>query len=655
MPEDGCYSASVRLQPPPPEASRLNRRLFGKFTEHLGRNVYGGAWAQILQNPEFAGPPAWPDGPALLRRLEAAEGQFDLPGLPSSLADGRTPWWHAHGAVRCAQVERRGRPILSMHADAAGGGIRTPLFLPTHRISRYRLEVRMRSAVPVQARLLLGGRDVWASAAFGPTSEFVTRAATLEGPAAPPPPGTPFHLEVAPEEPGRVELRRCLLFPDDHLGGWDPDVVGFLRAARLPLLRFPGGNFVSAYHWGDGIGPTEDRPVLPNPAWPEAEWNHVGTDEWLDLCAILGCEPLICVNAGTGTPAEAADWVEYCNGAPTTPFGALRALNGHPHPYGVRLWEVGNELYGDWQAGATDAAGYAARYTDFARAMRARDPEIRLIANGDTEDWNRTVVRRSDEPVRVLSHHALYGGWPEGADPRRTYLEHVAFPVAYRRQWESLTEPLRAAGRPPRLAITELQMFTHRPTLPTNATMAEAVWDACILHEAMRAGDMMELVTHSALVNHGGGLRKEREVVYAQPAWWVTHLYGSAPDPLEHCPAEVESPRFNPEPPYRLLTAMDVSWLDAVVLRSPDGQIIVVFLVNRHPEATCVVRLDLAGAVGDADIETLSGASYMAINTWDRPDAVCPRHAHGPWPAGPGHLTVPPAGIVRFVLALRGA
>ena len=184
--------------------------------------------------------------------------------------------------------------------------------------------------------------------------------------------------------------------------------------------------------------------------------------------------------------------------------------------------------------------------------------------------------------------------------------------------------------------------------------MAEAVWDACILHEAIRAGELVEVLTHSALINHGGGLRKEREVVYAQPSWWVTHLYGSAPDPLEHCPAEVESPRFSADRPYRLQTAADVPWLDAVALRSPDHQTIVVFLVNRHPEANCRVGMDLAGATGDADIQTLSGASYMAENTWERPDAVRPRQEHRRWPAGSGELTVPPAGVVRFVLAARG-
>ena len=111
---------------------------------------------------------------------------------------------------------------------------------------------------------------------------------------------------------------------------------------RLPMLRFPVGNFVSGYHWRDGIGPVDQRPILPNPAWPIIEWNDVGTDEWLQLCNLVGCEPLICVNAGDGTPQEAADWVAYCNSGTETPMGALRAANGRVQPYNVRRWEIGN-------------------------------------------------------------------------------------------------------------------------------------------------------------------------------------------------------------------------------------------------------------------------------------------------------------------------
>ena len=659
MPSVAPLPASVTLREAPGSGGRggaarpaLNRNLFGKFTEHLGRNVYGGAWAQVVRNPEFAGPLAWPHRDELLRRLQAAVSEFHLTGLPGALADGLAPWWVPLGPLHVAREERRGRTVLRIATQGQPGGrLVTPLYLPTHRTVGYRLQLVLRSDVPVDVSLHVAASASWASARLEPSTRWTVQTVDLVGrDGSAPPPGTSFTLAIAPSGSGSVELRRCLLFPADHLDGWDPDVVRFLRDAHMPLLRFPGGNFVSGYHWRDGVGPLEDRPVLPNPAWPEVEWNHVGTDEWLHLCELIGCTPLICLNAGNGTAQEAADWVEYCNGDAGTPMGAQRALNGHPEPYGVLLWEIGNELYGAWQVGGTDAAEYAARYRRFADAMLARDPGIRLIANGDTEDWNRTVVAAGGDHVRSFSHHCLYGQFTEDMDPLRVYLEHMAFTPAYARRWEHLAGPLTEAGRPPRLAITEEQIFTKKPSLPNNSTLAEAVFDASILNEAIRAGDIIELVTHSALINHGAGLRKEREVVYAQPSWWTTHLYASAPDPLYPVPLDIDSPRFSVDP-YRLRTVPDAPYLDAVAALDQDAHTLVFFLVNRHPDAALRVAFTLPGWQGTrAETHTLTGPSFMAGNTWREPDMVPVVRAERAWERSTGELLLAPCSVVRLQL-----
>ncbi len=176
---------------------------------------------------------------------------------------------------------------------------------------------------------------------------------------------------------GRLEL-----LPADHVGGADPDVIRLLKASRLPILRWPGGNFVSGYHWEEGVGPIDARPTVPNYAWGAVETHRFGTDEFLAYCRVVGCEPMICINGGDGTPEEAARWVEYCNGAPSTPMGRLRTKHGYREPYGVRHWELGNELWGRWQYHWTTAAGYVDRYRRFAEAMRTADPSIELYACG---------------------------------------------------------------------------------------------------------------------------------------------------------------------------------------------------------------------------------------------------------------------------------
>src|SRR5690606_7987033 len=134
---------------------------------------------------------------------------------------------------------------------------------------------------------------------------------------------------------------------------------------------WPGGNLASGYHWMEGIGPWEERPSMPNPSWPGLNSNFVGTDEYLRLAELLGIQPLITVNAGDGTAEEAARWVEYVNVDTTTEMGRLRARNGHPEPYGVRFWNIGNELWGHWQIGYTSPEKHAHRYAEFAQIGRA--------------------------------------------------------------------------------------------------------------------------------------------------------------------------------------------------------------------------------------------------------------------------------------------
>jgi alpha-N-arabinofuranosidase len=140
----------------------------------------------------------------------------------------------------------------------------------------------------------------------------------------------------------------------------------------MPLLRWPGGNFVSGYHWTDGIGPREKRPRKIELAWFSEESNRFGTDEYIEYCRLLGTEPYICVNMGTGTMEEAQAWVEYCNGTGDTYWANLRREYGHEEPYNVKYWGLGNEMYGEWQIGALTAEEYVKKAREFAKVMRSR-------------------------------------------------------------------------------------------------------------------------------------------------------------------------------------------------------------------------------------------------------------------------------------------
>ncbi|MGI8914900.1 MAG: hypothetical protein ACR2JY_14145 [Chloroflexota bacterium] len=164
--------------------------------------------------------------------------------------------------------------------------------------------------------------------------------------------------------------------PLSDAAGFRSDVLTAAQALRIPVLRWPGGNFVSGYHWQDGIDPVGQRPRRLDLAWHVEESNRFGTDEFMQYCQALGTEPYLCVNMGTGTQDEAQGWAEYCNGVGNTHYANLRRENGHPEPYGVKYWGLGNEMYGPWQIGRLSAEDYVKKAIEFAKVRHWTDPSI---------------------------------------------------------------------------------------------------------------------------------------------------------------------------------------------------------------------------------------------------------------------------------------
>jgi len=197
-----------------------------------------------------------------------------------------------------------------------------------------------------------------------------------------------------------------------------------MRALRPAVMRWPGGCFADGYHWQDGIGPRDKRPRRRNRAWaklgsklgPE-ENNRFGTDELLRLCEEIGAEPQLTVNVGSGSVEEAAAWVEYVNGPLDSKWGAERARNGHPEPYNVKYWFIGNEILGFYEIGHLKPAKYAQTFRQFALAMRKVDPRTKLIASGtyapnkDHEEIHKAILQGAGEHIDYLSIH-LYAILP---------------------------------------------------------------------------------------------------------------------------------------------------------------------------------------------------------------------------------------------------
>jgi len=594
----------------------VSRLLYGKFTEHLGANVYNGAWAQILRNTSF----------------EPGDF-FGRPHATYPQIEGVAFTWESYGkgdVTYTLSTDRinsdTSQSIEVRKLDSPEVGIRQTIHLPLHRTNEFELSLWVKGS-PSDLYIAihtLQGRELGSTSLTGISGRWKRHNAKLNLNTIGISKGQELVFIIGAREPGTILLDQCFLFPADAMRGLDLDVIKMMREAKLPLLRFPGGNFVSGYHWQDGIGPIDQRPVKKNPAWAGDEPNHVGTDEWMAWCELVGCEALICVNAGNGTPEEAADWVEYCNGDTTTKFGALRAKNGHPKPYGIRYWEVGNELYGDWQIGHCTAEEYAKRYRQFYDAMKARDPSILFIANGQYPEWNEPTIREDMDILRSLSIHCLMGSSiPADTPPESVFQSYMALPIWFEGYLREMGDRMARGGvKDPHLALTELQIFTKHKELPTNQTLTEALLYAGVLNMAIRLNGLLELITHSALLNHGAGLLKQWELVFANPLYLAEKIYStqSGKWPVR---VKVTSPQFSVHQLADMPAVENTPYLDAVALLDDSGKELNLLVTNRHPKDTLATEIKLDGFKAEPEIatQTLAG-NYMARNSFDRPDTV---------------------------------
>lgn len=681
-----------------PGVHRVAPFLLGKFCEHLGHNIYHGMEAQILRNPTFAkwqfadgedetvgGTRALTDPAKVAARIRAQAvglGVPDVDALLNGYQDGLAyPWLRLGSAVDVLvspDVGPAGEHAQRFETSKAGTGLAQWAVLPLHRTSRYEFRLLVRAEHPVELTVALAAsaaEPALSRAVVQAGADWMVHTGTLELPAAAQAHATlPWRLSLETGASANVVVARLLLYPADHVNHADPDVIHMLREARLPLLRWPGGNFVSGYRWRDGVGPVDARPTRPNPAWDGLEYNLFGTAEAVAFCQTVGCELLICVNAGDGTPEEAAAWVEYCNGGSDTPMGRLRAAHGHPRPWGIRYWEVGNELYGRWQMNWTTPGGNADRYLRFARAMRAADPSILLIACGEPSGpdmaWNRRLAETAGPELRCIADHVLTGGRVTAAtDPHELFHAFMGYARNLFVQYRGLRGLLKANGcAEPKLAITELQLFARwqgetvpggklsPATLINPTTVSEALYFATFLFESIRLGGFVEMLTHSATVNHGGGLRKTRERVYANPVHhahvMAAPLAGALPLPVQlECPTYHTSTKFHSIPELK-----DVPVLDALAVRADDGGLIVMLV---HRGATCgpvPFELECAGfdAMPVAEVLTLAGETMMDANTPGEPGRVAPRAAQAQMDGGARmKLTLPPFSLTRVTLRPR--
>lgn len=443
--------------------------------------------------------------------------------------------------------------------------------------------------------------------------------------------------------------------PDSPLAdedGFRKDVLETLKHANVPMLRYPGGNFVSNYHWEDGIGPLEERPTCFDYAWQAKDDNRMGTVEFIKLCRKVGAEPYLCVNMGSGTAEEAMHWVEFCNGTGDTRFVRLRRSLGYAEPFRVKYWGLGNEMYGDWQFGAMNASDYAKKALDFAKAMKWMDPEIELVACGYDlgSDWNYETARVLKPLIRHLAIHHYSIGY--GVFTEENYRQCMYIPDYITK----LTNAARAsivAGTNDALSEIKIawdEWNTHAWNLEKkdddkNYTLRNAVLTAGILHSFIRSSNIVEIAGYSPFVNVCGAVSVKPDRVLKRPQYYVFEMlsrvfaecsrYVETWMSCDTCslPEVIDYSNRLPEAKFALnaksvVRLVETGYLDCVAAMNQVGSRLVLSLLNKSEERDYTVDVSVFGkntvwknAVG----YELYHSDFDAANTVENPENVIAR------------------------------
>lgn len=406
--------------------------------------------------------------------------------------------------------------------------------------------------------------------------------------------------------------------------GYRKDVAEMVRRLRVTNLRWPGGNFVSGYHWLDGVGPRENRPHRHDLAWHAIESNRFGTDEFLEYCRLIGTDPYICLNLGTGTIDEAAGWLAYCNCDDSTYYAELRRKNGHPAPYRVAYWGLGNELYGDWQIGHKTAGEYARVAEETAKVLRLTDPSIKLVACGAQRvDWDWEVLRRTARHVDYVSAHFYFR--PESGDD--VVASMLAAPYAAADYLDVLAELIAGARReqkiehPIGIAVDEWNSWyrARKSPLEERYDLTDAVCVATFLNLLRRRATSVKIANLAQLVNVIAPIFTREDGLFLQTIYWPLVAAARYSGPLL-IRSDVEVDGFGSS---RVL-AGSVPYVDALATLDPDARKLYLSIVNQHRQDAAEVRILLRDARigGPIQAHVVTGDRPDRTNSFEDPEAV---------------------------------
>lgn len=507
-------------------------------------------------------------------------------------------------------------------------------------------------------------------------------------------------FEITATGTGDLHIGTVSLMPADNIDGFRPEVIALLKQIKSGFWRF-GGNFTSGFNWYDSVGDPDKRPPVFDYAWNAMQTNDLGMDEFITLCRLIGVEPYISVNAGFGDAHSAAQEVEYMNGSVRTPMGAWRARNGHPEPYHVKFWNIGNEPWGSWQLGHTDLKYFVLKHNEFAKAMRQADPSIVLIASGEMiHDDNLTGDMRvkyvGDLPAVIGSDADWTGGFltscmgnfdgiaehwyaqpgrhfdldkarslpPDapGSDAyvpvQQTTLEYARYPANVVKteadEWREYQEHFPAmVHKKIFLSIDEYAYFGGGFGRAANLKLALAY--GMLFNEMLRHTGFLTMAAHTTGVS---SLDENRTDAVFSTLGLVFKLYadhfpgslpvavsGNSPQPAPQYPPGGDQPRTNSgSPTYPL---------DMVAALSPDRRYLILSVVNAtNTRQSFDLAVEGAELTGRPTLWQMTGSSLDSVDRVGQPPQVEIRQV--PVAGAPGAIGVAPISIDIFQFPLAG-
>ena len=622
---------TVRIDAAKRTGFEIPRTIFGSFLEPIGNSTYNGLWAEILQNPSFE-ENLWSarnvarmieDEPTLAR---ASDLGLPLPWEPLDVRQGNRyePRW--------GDAANSWRSLAIFGVPGHETGIKQKVFLPVHRELRYdgsiyakhltgpntlRISLRRRN----RPQEMLGEATVQARA-----PEWQKYAFTLNIPQAQLAPLEPADFVIQVEDDERVIVDQASLMPADAINGLDPEMVQLSKEMNTPLVRF-GGNFTSAYHWRDGVGPLDKRVSMLNIAWGIPEYNQFGTDEFLRFCELIGAQPQIALNLGSGTPQEAADWVRY--------------VDQHWTKHSALLWELGNELWGNWNLGYPTLDELPGRTRAFSEAVRNVDPEARLIATGQDPDvyqkWNAAQLTDPPNTFQFLSTHFVVTTdrvENRASSPDDIALASFALPVELGRRLHAMQAQIDQSKDfrdKAHIAFTEW-LFVCCGRGPANAprydNMGGAVAAGGFFDMLIQNADIVPISDMTGIIEFAG-IWKKRGRVYATPAYYVFRLYSEA-DIATPVNVETDTERYDVHQGVTRLPEIEsVPYLETTAALNKRGDRLTIFCVNRHLTQDLPVTISVAGfnANSEGTVESVFARSIYEGNDEDRPNAIKPIQA----------------------------